>query len=106
MRTIKFAVAFATIAFLGSAVVSPVGADSDKKNPATYTCAELIELSVDYIPAAIYWIDGYTSSGEEVIVVGEEYFAVPVEEIVEVCEKDPSKTAAEVVKAQRQKHKQ
>ena len=54
----------------------------------------------------MYWIDGYTASGEEVTVVGEEYFAVPVEEIVEVCEKDPSKPAAEVVKAQRQKHKQ
>ena len=106
MRTVKFAFAIATIVFLSSAVATPVGADAHKKNPATYTCAELIALSVDYIPAAVYWIDGYTASGEEVTVVGEEYFAVPVEEIVEVCEKDPSKPAAEVVKAQRQKHKQ
>jgi hypothetical protein len=52
----------------------------------------------------VYWIDGYTSSGEEVMVT-EDYFAMPVEQVVEMCKKNPSKLAAEVVKAQRQEHK-
>ncbi len=29
------------------------------KNPATYSCAELLEVDVDYVPQVIYWLDGY-----------------------------------------------
>ena len=36
------------------------------KNPATYTCAELLEVDIDYVPQGIYWLDGYNWAGDPV----------------------------------------
>ncbi len=96
-----FCITFLSTALLAS---STVLAASGKSNPATYTCAELIEVDIDYIPQVVYWIDGYNWAGEEEVGVGVDWFAVPVETIVTECEKNPSQPAAKVIKKHSKKH--
>jgi hypothetical protein len=102
-----------TIGFTLLAFVGPLGvtgaAGAAKKNPATYTCAELISLDVEYIPHAIYWIDGFHTAGGDMVEVSADYFDIPEAEkaeIIAACKKNPEKPAAEVIKQTRDKHKQ
>ena len=68
------------------------------KNPATYTCAELIEVDVEYVPQVIYWLDGYNWAGDPVLDAEVEWVPVETETIIIECKKDPSQKAADVVK--------
>ena len=68
------------------------------KNPATYTCAELIEVDVDYVPQVIYWLDGYNWAGDPMLVEDVEWVPVETDTILIECKKDPSQKAADVVK--------
>jgi hypothetical protein len=95
------------LAFAGPLSVTGA-AGAAKKNPATYTCADLISLDVKYIPHTIYWIDGFHSAGGDLVEVSADYFAIPEDEkakIIAACQKNPQKAAAEVIKQTRDRHK-
>ena len=76
---------------------------ADKKNPATYTCAELIEVDVEEVPQVVYWLDGYTWAGDPVYTEEVEWVAIETDTIIIECKKDPSQKAADVVKKHRKK---
>ena len=68
------------------------------KNPATYTCSELLEVDVDYVPQVVYWLDGYNWAGDPMLEEDVEWVPVATDDILVDCKKDPSQKAADVVK--------
>jgi hypothetical protein len=89
-RTISVALIAACLLVSGVALAG--------KNPATYTCAELIEVDVDYVPQVVYWLDGYNWAGDPVLDEDVEWVPVETDTIITECKKDPSQKAAAVVK--------
>jgi hypothetical protein len=75
------------------------------KNPATYTCAELIEADVEYVPELVYWLDGFNWAGDPVYDAGVDWVPVEDDAVIIDCKKDPSQKAADVVKKQRKSKK-
>jgi len=68
------------------------------KSPATYTCAELLDVDVDYVPQVVYWLDGYNWAGDPMLEEDVEWVPVETPGILVDCKKDPSQKAADVVK--------
>jgi hypothetical protein len=89
-RTISIALIAACLLVSGVALAG--------KNPATYTCAELLEVDVDDVPQVIYWLDGYNWAGDPVFDADVEWVPVEIDTITTECKKNPSQKAAGVVK--------
>jgi hypothetical protein len=95
----KTRIVSASIALIAACLLAPGAALADKgKNPATYTCAELIEVDVEYVPQTVYWLDGFNWAGDPVYDADVEWTPVEVDTIIIECKKDPSQKASEVVK--------
>jgi len=68
------------------------------KNPATYTCAELIEVEIEYVPQMVYWLDGFNWAGDPEYDAEVDWTRVEIDTIIIECKKNPSKKARKVVK--------
>jgi acid stress chaperone HdeA len=66
--------------------------------PETMTCEEFLALGEEARPHAIYWIEGYTKSGEKVEAVRIDAFSRPITAVVEQCEKTPKETLWQKIK--------
>jgi len=53
------------------------------------TCEEFLALGEEVRPRAVYWIEGYSQSGEKVESVRIDAFARPITTVVEECKKTP-----------------
>jgi hypothetical protein len=98
-RTVSICIALVAACLLVSGVALA------GKNPATYTCAELLEVDVDYVPQVVYWLDGYTWAGDPVYDEDVEWVPVETDTVIIDCKKDPSQKAAAVVKKHRKSKK-
>jgi hypothetical protein len=103
---IKTMIISASIALMATCLLASGVALADKgKHPATYTCAELIEVDVEYVPETIYWRDGYNWAGDPVYDEEVDWVAVETDTIIIECKKDPSQKAVDVVKKHRKSKK-
>jgi hypothetical protein len=102
----KTRIVFVSIALIAACLLASGVALAEKgKNPATYTCAELIEVDVEEVPQVIYWLDGYTWAGDPVYDADVEWVPVETDTIIVECKKDPTQKAADVVKQHRKSKK-
>ena len=61
----KTRIVSASIALTAACLFASGVALADKgKNPATYTCAELIEVDIVDVPQVVYWLDGFNWAGD------------------------------------------
>jgi len=75
------------------------GQNTDKTvNPETMTCEEFLALGEEVRPRAVYWIEGYSQSGEKVESVRIDAFARPITTVVEECKKTPKETLWQKIK--------
>jgi hypothetical protein len=68
------------------------------KNPATYTCAELIDVEIEYVPQMVYWLDGFNWAGDPEYDAEVEWTPVEIDTVIIECKKNPSQKARKVVK--------
>ena len=95
-----------SIALIAACILASGVALADKgKHPATYTCAELIEVDAEYVPEYVYWLDGFNWAGDPVFDAEVEWVPVETDTIIIECKKDPSQKAADVVKKNRKSKK-
>lgn len=81
----------------GSASVF-AGTEEDVSIVNTYTCDSLVDLEFEDVPAAVYYIEGFSDSGEETDEITEEDFvSVPVEKVYTYCYKNPGETVVDVI---------
>jgi hypothetical protein len=96
----------ASIAVIAACLVASGAALADKgKNPATYTCAELIDVEIVDVPQVVYWLDGFNWAGDPVYDADVEWTPVEIDTVIIECKKDPSQKAADVVKKNRKSKK-
>ena len=102
METRKSVSVFVLSVSVGGVVLSaPVLAqqNTDKTvKPETMTCEEFLALGEDVRPHAVYWIEGYTKSGEKVEAVRIDAFSRPITAVVKECEKTPKETLWQKIK--------
>jgi hypothetical protein len=61
----KTRIVTASIALIAASLLTSGAALAGKgKNPATYICAELIEMDIEYVPQYVYWLDGFNCAGD------------------------------------------
>ena len=95
----KTRIVSASIALTAACLVASGGALADKgKNPATYTCAELIEVDIVEVPQVVYWLDGFNWAGDAEYDADVEWTPVEIDTVIVECKKNPSKKARKVVK--------
>jgi hypothetical protein len=88
------------IALLSTALLASSAALAGSgKNPATYTCAELIEVDIEDIPQVVYWLDGFNWAGDPEYDADVVWTPVEIDTVVVECKKDPTKKARKVVKS-------
>lgn len=89
----------ASIALIAACLLASGVAFAGKgKNPATYTCAELIEADIEDVPQIVYWLDGFNWAGDPEFDADVEWVPVETDTIIIDCKKDPSQKATDVVK--------
>jgi hypothetical protein len=95
----KTKIVSASIALIAACLVASGPALAGKgKNPATYTCAELIEVEIVDVPQVVYWLDGFNWAGDPEYDAEVEWTPVEIDSVIVDCKKDPSKKARKVVK--------
>jgi hypothetical protein len=95
----KTKIVSASIALIAACLVASGAALADGgKNPATYTCAELIEVDIVEVPQVVYWLDGFNWAGDPEYDAAEVWTPVEIDTVYAECEKNPSKKARKVVK--------
>ena len=89
----------ASIALIAACLVASGAALADKgKNPATYTCAELIDVEIEDVPQVVYWLDGFNWAGDPEYDSEVEWTPVEIDTVIVECKKNPSQKARKVVK--------
>ena len=68
------------------------------KNLATYTCAELVDVEIEYIPQMVYWLDGFNWAGDAEYDAEVDWTPVEIDTVIIECKKNPSQKARKVVK--------
>ena len=95
----KTRIVSASIALTAAWLFASGVALADKgKNPATYTCAELIEVDIVDVPQVVYWLDGFNWAGDPQYDAAVEWTPVEIDTVYVECQKNPSKKARKVVK--------
>ena len=95
----KTRIVSASIAVIAACLVASGAALADKgKNPATYTCAELVEVDIEYVPQIVYWLDGFNWAGDAEYNAEVDWTPVEIDTVFVECEKNPSQKARKVVK--------
>jgi acid stress chaperone HdeA len=85
----------------GAVLSAPVLAEQNTGKtvkPETMTCEEFLALGEEVRPHAVYWIEGYSKSGEKVEAVSIDAFARPIAAVVDECEKTPKETLWQKIK--------
>jgi hypothetical protein len=89
----------ASIALIAVCLLSSGVALAGKgKNPATYTCAELVEVDYVDVPQMVYWLDGFNWAGDAEYDAGVVWTPVEIDTVMIECKKNPCKKARKVVK--------
>jgi hypothetical protein len=95
----KTRIVIASIALIAACLVASGTALADKgKNPATYTCAELIDVEIEYVPQMVYWLDGFNWAGDPEYDAEVVWTPVEIDTVIVECKKNPSQKARKVVK--------
>ena len=96
----KTAIALALLASLGvtsTAMAKPI-------SPEKLTCKEYLATKTEHLPELTYWLDGFDSRGHAVVSVDEEWFAVPITDVVSECKKMPDALAMDILRNHHGKH--
>ena len=89
----------ASIALIAVCLLASGAALADKgKNPATYTCAELVEVDIVDVPQMVYWLDGFNWAGDPEYDAEVDWTPVEIDTVIIECKKNPSQKARKVVK--------
>jgi hypothetical protein len=89
----------ASIALIAVCLLASGVALADKgKNPATYTCAELVEVDIVDVPQIVYWLDGFNWAGDPEYDEAVAWTPVEIDTVYVECQKNPSQKARKVVK--------
>jgi hypothetical protein len=95
----KTTIVSASVAVIAVCLVASGVALADKgKSPATYTCAELIDVETDEVPQIVYWLDGFNWAGDPEYDAAVAWTPVEIDTVIVECKKDPSQKAKDVVK--------
>ncbi len=95
----NFAAPLTAVLLSTSATVVMAGEEETVSIVDTYTCEQLVGLEYENVPTAVYYIEGFSDSGDVPIeeITEDDFTSVPVEQVYNYCYANPTIVVSDVI---------